>query len=49
MKIVTSVYSLRKNFSYTQLALIITFGVIGIIVVFSYFYFRLKYHIHVYD
>ncbi len=41
--------SLRKNFNYILLALIITFGVIEIIVIFSYFYFRKKYHIHVYD
>ena len=41
--------SLRRNFSFTLLVLIITFGVIEIIAIFSYFYFRIKYNIHVYD
>jgi len=41
--------SLRKNFSYALLVIIITFCVMEIIAIFSYFYFRNKYHIRVYD
>ncbi len=41
--------ALRKNFSYTLFIVFITLGVIEIITIFRYFYFRKKYHIHVYD
>jgi hypothetical protein len=41
--------TLRKNLSYTLFVVIIIFGVIEIIAIIIYFYFRKKYHIHVYD
>ncbi len=40
--------ALRNNFSYMLFIIIITLGVIDIIAIFRYFYFRKKYHIHVY-
>jgi hypothetical protein len=42
-----SIDSLRKDFSYTLLTIII-FGIIEIIATFCYFYFREKCRIHVY-
>jgi hypothetical protein len=39
----------RKNFSYTFIIIIITFGVMEIIAIFSYCYIRNKYHIHIFD
>jgi hypothetical protein len=41
--------AIRKNLSYTLFIIIITLDVLEIIAIFSYFYFRKKYHIHVYD
>ncbi len=41
--------ALRQNLNYTLFIIIITLGILEIIVIFSYFYFTKKYHIHVYD
>ena len=44
-----SIDSLRKNFNYKKVTIIIIFGILEIIAIHNYYYFKNKYHIDVYD